>query len=173
MKLAISRAISTRFAVSPMPAKNSACAVGQISGPSLRVPPTQRGVRVVTNVGAGCDGRVSVVDERCSCGRRSRVVLVPRRWDQALWCARRRWLKSPVHRGEHEAAVNTNRAGKAGSLRLNLWCLTRVLTYCTRGRGCNQHPAFPAPDFWRDDDDDANPDAIAPRKCRRSSFRGA
>jgi hypothetical protein len=41
---------------------------------------------------------------------------------------RRRWLKSPVRRGEHEAAVKTNRAGKAGSLRLNLWFLTRVLS---------------------------------------------
>ena len=50
-------------------------------------------------------------------GRPSRVVPIPRRWDQAcgmalpvLWPGtprRRRWLSSPVHRGEREAAVNT------------------------------------------------------------------
>ena len=50
-------------------------------------------------------------------GRPSRVVPIPRRWDQAcsmalsvLWSdmpRRRRWLSSPVHRGEREAAVNT------------------------------------------------------------------
>ena len=47
-------------------------------------------------------------------GRPSRVVPIPRRWDQPLrlkslelmspWG---RWLSSPVHRGEREAAVNT------------------------------------------------------------------
>ena len=41
-------------------------------------------------------------------GRPSRVVPIPRRWGQA--CGRlhgRRWLSSPAHRGEREAAVNT------------------------------------------------------------------
>jgi hypothetical protein len=43
-------------------------------------------------------------------GRPSRVVLISRRWDQAsrgTYRGKRRWLTSPVHRGEHEAAVNT------------------------------------------------------------------
>jgi hypothetical protein len=50
-------------------------------------------------------------------GRPSRVVPIPRRWDQACDMAmsalapgtprRRRWLSSPAHRGEREAAVNT------------------------------------------------------------------
>jgi hypothetical protein len=33
--------------------------------------------------------------------------------------------------------------------RLNLWLLTRVLSCCTRGCGCSQHPAFPAPSVFR------------------------
>src|SRR5690348_17617391 len=37
---------------------------------------------IVTSAGAGCDGRKSAVDERSSCGRRSRVVPMPRRWHQ-------------------------------------------------------------------------------------------
>jgi hypothetical protein len=36
----------------------------------------------VTDVGAGCDGRCGARDGRCRCGRRSRVVLTPRRWCQ-------------------------------------------------------------------------------------------
>ena len=50
-------------------------------------------------------------------GRPSRVVPIPRRWGQACGMAMsafrpdtphgRRWLSSPVHRGEREAAVNT------------------------------------------------------------------
>ncbi len=42
-------------------------------------------------------------------GRPSRMVLSPRRWGQACEAifARRRWLTSPVHRGEYGAAVNT------------------------------------------------------------------
>jgi len=43
---------------SSLHAKNSACADGQISGSSSRVPPDQEGrFAIVTNVGAGCDGR--------------------------------------------------------------------------------------------------------------------
>ena len=35
-------------------------------------------------LGAGCDGRFGAVDERGQGGRRNRVVLISRRWDQAL-----------------------------------------------------------------------------------------
>ena len=53
--------------------------------------------------------------------RSSRVVVVPRRWDQArsqLICGRRR-LASPALRREHEAAVN-HRAGNAGVISVHL-----------------------------------------------------
>jgi hypothetical protein len=42
-------------------------------------------------------------DEARKRGRRNRAVPIPRRWNQVS-CdedARRRWLKSPVHRGDH------------------------------------------------------------------------
>jgi hypothetical protein len=42
-----------------------------------------RGGRVVTNVEAGCGGRVGLPGERGRYGRQSRVVLAPRRWCQA------------------------------------------------------------------------------------------
>jgi hypothetical protein len=37
---------------------------------------------IVTDVGAGCGGRGGALDEQRSSGRRSRVVLTPRRWRQ-------------------------------------------------------------------------------------------
>jgi hypothetical protein len=47
-------------------------------------------------------------DERGRCGRRSRVVLISRRWDQVRRrIYERRGLSSPVPRGERGAAVNT------------------------------------------------------------------
>jgi len=42
-------------------------------------------------------------DEARKGGRRNRAVPIPRRWDQASRDedARRRWLESPAHRGDH------------------------------------------------------------------------
>ena len=37
---------------------------------------------IVTDVGAGSDGRGCAIDEQRGCGRQSRVVLTPRRWRQ-------------------------------------------------------------------------------------------
>jgi hypothetical protein len=62
--------------------------------------------------------RRACADDEHLLGRSSRVVLSPRRWGQALRVgdvgpdgptrrARRRWLTSPVHRGERGAAVKT------------------------------------------------------------------
>ena len=48
---------------------------------------------------AGCGGRGGAIDERRSSGRRSRVVLTPRRWCQVLEgqaSLGRRWQESPV-----------------------------------------------------------------------------
>jgi hypothetical protein len=46
--------------------------------------PLKRGVsRSSRTLGVGCDGRDGTADERCHCGRRSRSVLIPRRWYQA------------------------------------------------------------------------------------------
>src|SRR6202043_323722 len=47
--------------------------------------------------GTGCGGRGGVADERHSSGRRSRVVLTPRRWRQVCkTICKRRWQESPI-----------------------------------------------------------------------------
>jgi hypothetical protein len=89
----------------------------------------------------------AVPDERGRCGRRSRVVLIPRRWDQALrdvaqgdggYQARHteestKQLLKPIAQGMPDCfgePVVTNAC---------------AFYQCTRGCGCAKHPAFPAP----------------------------
>jgi len=70
------------------------------------VPPHQEGrFAIVMNVEAGCGGRgSSALDERGFRGRRSRVVLMPRRWHQAreVMILRATVARKPGHRGEYE-----------------------------------------------------------------------
>ncbi len=100
-------------------------------------------------------------DERCCCGRRSRVVLTPRRWRQVRGVASARpgldktyplatVANKPGHRGEHEISRKPLRAGMPGDS--GVLVVTRVRstnTKCTRDRGCNGHPAFPTPSLGR------------------------
>ena len=102
-------------------------------------------------------------DERCCRGRRSRVVLTPRRWRQVRGMAsrpnrartgrrirKRRWQKSPVTGESAKETVKTIACGNAG--RSGVLVVTRVRstnTKCTRGRGCSGHPAFPTPSLGR------------------------
>jgi hypothetical protein len=78
----------------------------------------QRGVsRSSRTLGAGYGGRDNVKRRMTLIrGRRSRVVLTPRRWRQAWrdFPRKRRWQESPVHRGEREGNRQNHRAGKAG-----------------------------------------------------------
>jgi hypothetical protein len=54
-------------------------------------------------------------DERVACGRRSRVVLTPRRWRQVGGAIRRRrWQTSPVTGESSKETVNTIAQGNAG-----------------------------------------------------------
>ena len=54
-------------------------------------------------------------DERVACGRRSRVVLTPRRWRQVGGAIRRRrWQTSPVTGESAKETVNTIAQGNAG-----------------------------------------------------------
>src|ERR1700704_4339155 len=96
-------------------------------------------------------------DEGCCSVRRSRVVLTPRRWRQV------RGVKSaqpgldktyPLGDGGKRARsprarrkpLKPLRAGTSGDS--GVLVVTRVRstnTKCTRGRGCNGHPAFPTP----------------------------
>jgi mRNA-degrading endonuclease toxin of MazEF toxin-antitoxin module len=65
----------------------------------------------------GCDGRLVAPDEREQAGRRSRVVLTPRRWRQLatmrMHCAGMVTIK-PDHRESKKETVKTIRAGNAG-----------------------------------------------------------
>ena len=81
------------------------------------------------------------------CGRRSRVVLTPRRWRQvfAERSAQAKVARKPGHLGEREAAVKTIACGNAGCPGATVVTNARVYYTSTRGCGCNGHPAFPAP----------------------------
>src|SRR3977135_3192008 len=98
-------------------------------------------------------------DERCCCVRRSRVVLTPRRWRQVRGCCvgptGLRQNVNPLSDGGKRARspgrarrkpLKPLRAGTPGDS--GVLVVTRVrstTTKCTRGRGCNGHPAFPTP----------------------------
>jgi hypothetical protein len=80
-----------------------------------------RGVsRSSRTLSAGCGGRLGARDECANGGRRSRVVLTPRRWRQLarmLCIAPGWWQESPITRESTKEAVKTIRAGKAGLFR--------------------------------------------------------
>ncbi|MGA2056858.1 MAG: hypothetical protein ABSG88_16280 [Bradyrhizobium sp.] len=81
---------------------------------------------------AGCGGRGVSRDERRLCGRRSRVVLMPRRWHQPVDDAdasrRGWWQESPITRESAKEAVKT-------------------IAYA-RLRVSARHLAFPAPSVF-------------------------
>jgi len=60
---------------------------------------------IVTNVGTGCGGRGGAFDEQRQSGRRSRVVLTPRRWRQVCsQDAASDGGKKADRRGDHEGS---------------------------------------------------------------------
>jgi hypothetical protein len=78
-------------------------------------------------------------------GRSSRVVLSPRRWGQACEATRRRrWLTSPVHRGDHGAAVKPLRR-ECRMFRCPDDPCARFVFSAYKACGCIVRPAFPAP----------------------------
>ena len=94
-----------------------------------------------------------------SCGRRSRVVLTPRRWRQVLWrySARRRWQKSPVAGESTKETVKTIARGMPGETGVTVvTTLVYFVFYRTRGCGRIERPAFPAPSFQREPDQNTN-----------------
>jgi hypothetical protein len=83
-------------------------------------------------------------------GRRSRVVLTPRRWRQVQ-------RSYPLDDGGKRARspgrarrkpLKPLRAGMPGDLGATCGDYTRVLSFCTRGCGCIERPAFPTPSVF-------------------------
>jgi hypothetical protein len=101
-------------------------------------------------------------DERCCCGRRSRVVLTPRRWRQVCGGFIDRTgsdktisasdggkqARSPGR--ARRKPLKPLRAGMPGDPGATV-VTTRVhYQLRTRGYGCNGHPAFPTPSMGRE-----------------------
>src|ERR1700730_17091757 len=87
-----------------------------------------------------------------SCGRRSRVVLTPRRWRQVL--EKQASCKFLGGDGGNKARspgrarnklLKTIACGNAGCPGATVVTNACVLLPYTRGCGCNGHPAFPTP----------------------------
>src|ERR1700693_6548411 len=78
-------------------------------------------------------------------GRRSRVVLTPRRWRQVGGVIRwRRWQPSPVTGESAKETVKTIARGMPDVSGVTVVTNSRVFFY-TRGCGRSGRPAFPAP----------------------------
>ena len=126
---------------------------------SPHIPPARGALRIVTGVGSGCGGR-AVVARRAAEARTAKACgpdlptlgssfavsrCRPYRTD-TLRSARRRWLKSPVHRGERAdrplTPIAQGRPECFGGPVVTNAC---AFYPRTRGYGCAKHPAFPAP----------------------------
>jgi hypothetical protein len=82
--------------------------------PRCPVPPKGR-IMIVANAGRDAVDAGGAQDESAECGRRRRVVLAPRRWCQVcVKSRRRRWPKSPEHRGERAVIRKTIAWGMPG-----------------------------------------------------------
>jgi hypothetical protein len=83
--------------VQSSPQKYSAGPVGQIRGTGLRVLSHRGALANVINAGMDAVDAEALLDAQRGCGRRSRVVLMSRRWHQVGGNIRqRRWQESPV-----------------------------------------------------------------------------
>ena len=113
-----------------------------------RLVPQGGALPIVTNVGCGmrwtrlASSRVLRADERCSCVRRSRVVLTSRRWRQALRdCLQGEGGKKARSPGSTKETVKP--------LRRECRCeagepVVLPRAFFARNHGCIGHPAFPA-----------------------------
>ncbi len=115
-----------------------------------RLPPGKRGVsRSSLNVGGRCGGRGARNRRMRARGRRSRDVLIPRRWyqlgDDA--CASRRgwWQESPITRETTKETVKTIARGMPEGFGEPVVTNSCAFFHCTRGCGRAKRPAFPAP----------------------------
>jgi len=105
-------------------------------------------------------------DERRDRGRPRRVVLIPRRWDQA----RRRVYrateaKKPGLRGERVIGVKTIAQGMSDvSAALSLLACAKCTFLCTQGSRVRPAPGIPCALIVEGRGSDHDPGAMAPRK---------
>ena len=125
-------------------------------------------------LGAGCDGRFGSPDERSRADGKIAWSWPP---DAEVKLAddyrRRRWLNSPAHRGDRVYAVTPScREGRIAPVEpvVSNSC---AFSTSTRGRGCDQHPAFPAPSIFPGDANEHSSGEFAPRERGNSSLREA
>ena len=111
------------------------CDVGQITGsfPRVSCPPEGR-FAIVTKRGAGdaVDAKAPK-DERCLCGRRSRGVLISRRWyqpaDDAEASRRGWWQESPITRETTKETVKAIARGMPGDSGVTVVTLLTCFLY--------------------------------------------
>jgi hypothetical protein len=112
-----------------------------------RLVPLEGRLAIVTDAGRDAVDATCQKTNGIACGRRSRVVLTPRRWRQVLekQASRGRWWQtSPVTRESTEETVKTiaqGNAGCPGEPVVTTVCFLPLHTDC----GCSGRPAFPAP----------------------------
>jgi hypothetical protein len=134
------------------------------------VPPHRGAARDRHGRGAGCGGRgVALLTRARTRGRRSRVVLTPRRWRQA---SRRYPLgdggKQARSPGRARYKLLKPLRGECRVNRCDRGDYTRVLpTHCTRGYGRIGRPAFPAPSDFRGTKDSCTTRAHPAARPRR------
>src|SRR6201996_4570891 len=120
--------------VQPSREKFSTFLSPQISCLSLASRPSRGALAIVTKRGTGCDGRGCAFDEGRGGGRRSRVVLTPRRWRQVSGAnfPGAMVARKPGHQGEHEVSRNTIAQEMPGVLGVTVVTTPRAF-YTTRG----------------------------------------
>jgi len=124
---------------------------------NLRIPSHLRGVsRSSRTLERDAVDAGALKDERRGRGRRSRVVLTPRRWCQVLEKqASCKFLggdggnkaRSPG-RARRKPLKPLRREGRIASAEPVCSCAF-FAHFCTRDRGCSAHPAFPAPSDFK------------------------
>ena len=117
---------------------------------NARIPSQPEGrLAIVTKRGTGCGGRGSADNERRGCGRRNRVVLMPRRWHhvlEKLTLLGSNGGKKARSPGRARISRKTIAQGRPDCLRFTCMLVCAFPVHqCTRDRGCSAHPVFPAP----------------------------
>jgi hypothetical protein len=145
----ISRNGSTLSLLSSPPPKNiSLCPSGKSSLEPRAIPHPQEGrIAIVTDVGRGMRWTLwRRVDERRHGGRRSRVVLTPRRWRQALRIIRKAMVaKKPGSPGRARSKPLKPLRREGRVCPRPVVTNSRVFLLHARLRVRTAHAAFPAP----------------------------